>query len=59
MRFCHLQMRPAAEAPMFLLMQNWQLPQDLVPLSDYTQRMRTRDSWSNTGTPASRIVDQW
>ena len=44
---------------MFLLMQNWQLPQDLVPLSDYTQRMRTRDSWSNTGTPASRIVDQW
>ena len=44
---------------MFLLMRNWQLPQELQPLADYASRMRSRDSWSGTGTPNSRIVEQW
>ena len=56
---CALQLTPAAEAPMFLLMQNWQLPQELSPLADYTSRMRSRDSWSGTSTPNSHIVQQW
>ena len=54
-----MQMQPAAEAPAFLLMRNWQLPQELLPLADYASRMRSRDSWSGTSTPNSRIVDQW
>ena len=54
-----MQMRPAAEAPMFLLMKSWELPQELAPLSDYISRMRSRDSWSGTSTPLSSIVDQW
>lgn len=44
---------------MFLLMQNWQLPQELSPLADYTSRMRSRDSWSGTSNPDSHIVQQW
>ena len=44
---------------MFLLMKNWELPQELAPLSDYTARMRARDSWSGTSTAPSSIVDQW
>ena len=57
--WCALQMRPAAEAPRFLLMKSWELPQELAPLSDYTARMRARDSWSGTSTAPSSIVDQW
>ncbi len=44
---------------MFLLMQNWQLPQELSSLADYTLRMRSRDSWHGTSTPNSHIVQQW
>lgn len=54
-----LQMQPTAEAPMFLLMHSWQLPQELLPLADYATRMRSRDSWAGTSTPNTSIIDQW
>ncbi|EIE22660.1 hypothetical protein COCSUDRAFT_63802 [Coccomyxa subellipsoidea C-169] len=54
-----LKMRPAAESTWFLLMQNWQMPEDMGTVQQYVDRVRDRDSFRRSTTPSQDIVDHW
>lgn len=54
-----VQMRPVAESTWFLLLQNWQMPDDMGTIEEYVDRVRDRDSFRNSTTPSQDIINHW